>query len=255
MAFASAFVVLIGSILGSHVIVTAIVGGGNGHHAVHVASGVTRPAPTRAAIPTVGLHPIPERIPTSTGPARANRLPAATPITTVPVVVATPVPALTEGQQISVAIAPPLPAPAALAPASNPELATAGNASPPLGATAEAAGVRLSNYWVASTSARPGQTLTVHYVIENSTGVTLRLWLGASIKPVRIARWSAEAISDPEHDVVATVPVGLTTHMRYFTLSPQLSPGIYDVAWGLRDGRTGERVTLATATGVLRVGG
>jgi len=165
-------------------------------------------------------------------------------------------PTFPEGQQVSETVAPqPVPAPASFGPVANPRIASAGNSSPPFGATTEAAGIRLSNYWIAPTSARPGQTLTIHYVIDNSTGATVHLWLGASIKPGHTARWSSEAISDPRHDVVATVLVGLTTHMRYFTLPPNIPPGVYDVAWGLRDGRTGERIALAAAPGSLRVSG
>jgi hypothetical protein len=62
-------------------------------------------------------------------------------------------------------------------------------------------------------------------------------------------------MSDPEHDVIATVPAGRTMHMRYFRLSPALLPGMYDVAWGLRDAVTAARVTLVTAARALRVVG
>jgi hypothetical protein len=76
--------------------------------------------------------------------------------------------------------------------------------------------------------------------------------LGASIKPSSVATWG-RSISDPFHDVVAVVPPGVTTHVRYFTLAHGLHPGQYDVAWGLRNAATGSPVALVAAPVSLRV--
>jgi hypothetical protein len=111
----------------------------------------------------------------------------------------------------------------------------------------------LTNYYVTSSSARTGQTVSVVYTIDNGTGHTAHLMLGASIKSMRVANWAVGAINDPSHDVVAVAPPGLTTHLRYFTLSPSLRPGAYDVGWGLRDAATGQSVTFLAAQGALRV--
>jgi hypothetical protein len=94
--------------------------------------------------------------------------------------------------------------------------------------------------------------IEVGYVIDNGTGRTASIMLGASIKADHVSTW-ADSVSDPAHDVIAVVPPGLSTHYRYFALSPALRPGPYDVAWGLRDEHTGERDALAASSAALRV--
>jgi hypothetical protein len=91
-------------------------------------------------------------------------------------------------------------------------------------------------------------------VIDNHTGRTVHIMLGASIKASRVLSW-ASSLSDPGHDVVAAVSPGVSTHYRYFTLASTLRPGAYDIAWGLRDARSGERDALAAADAALRVTG
>jgi hypothetical protein len=109
------------------------------------------------------------------------------------------------------------------------------------------------NYWVAHERVPCGQRLAIGYVIDNATGATTRLWLGASIKPTGTPDWSTGIINDPAHDVVAIVAPGVTTHVRFFRLSAALHPGLYDVAWGLRDALTGRRVVLVAASRVVTV--
>jgi hypothetical protein len=92
----------------------------------------------------------------------------------------------------------------------------------------------------------------VGYVIDNGTGRTKRVMLGASIKSGSVLSWLS-SISDPAHDVIATVPPGLSTHIRYFTLSTSLRPGTYDVAWGLRDEPSGRRDAVVAAPEALIV--
>jgi len=112
--------------------------------------------------------------------------------------------------------------------------------------------VALARYWVGSQLAQGGQTVSIGYVIDNETGHTARVLLGASIKGSRVIGWSA-GLSDPYHDVVAVVPPGVSTHVRFFTLPPSLQPGVYDVAWGLRSASTGLRDALVTAYAALHV--
>jgi hypothetical protein len=119
--------------------------------------------------------------------------------------------------------------------------------------TATTGTVALARYWVGSQVARGGQTVSIGYVIDNETGHTARVLLGASIKGSRVLGWSEGSLSDPYHDVVAVVPPGISTHVRYFTLPPSLQPGVYDVAWGLRSTRTGLRDALVSAYAALRV--
>jgi hypothetical protein len=110
----------------------------------------------------------------------------------------------------------------------------------------------ITNYWISETAARRGTTIAVGYTIDNGTGATERVLLGASIKPSSVATWG-RSVSDPYHDVVAIVPPGITTHVRYFTLARGLRPGAYDVAWGLRGADTGTPVALVTARDSLRI--
>jgi hypothetical protein len=119
-------------------------------------------------------------------------------------------------------------------------------------ATATSGTISLSNYWVGSTLAQRGQTVSIGYVIDNGTGQTVRVMLGASVKASSTLSWSA-SLADPFHDVVAVVPPGATTHVRYFTLPAGLRPGSYDIAWGLRDPATGQREALIFSSGVMRV--
>jgi len=119
--------------------------------------------------------------------------------------------------------------------------------------TAASGIVSLANYWVGSQVARHGQTISVGYVIDNGTGRTLHLMLGASVKSARTLNWTQGTVSDPYHDVVAIVPPGTSTHVRFFTLPRQLQPGTYDVAWGLRDSTSGSREDLIAARSALHV--
>lgn len=112
--------------------------------------------------------------------------------------------------------------------------------------------VALNNYWVDNQWAHPGQVIAIGYVIRNDTGKMERISLGASLKARSSRSWTA-AINDPNHDVVAVVPPGATVHVRYFALPAGLRPGRYDVAWGLRDASTGQRLGLAFAPSVVTV--
>ena len=113
--------------------------------------------------------------------------------------------------------------------------------------------VTLDRYWIATQRARRGRTVEIGYVIDNGTGQVARVMLGVSLKTNRALDWATQSISDPAHDVVATVPVGINTHYRFFSLPDSLRPGMYDVAWGLRDAASGRRDALVFAPAVLRV--
>lgn len=112
--------------------------------------------------------------------------------------------------------------------------------------------ITLASYWVNSARAAPGQTIGVAYVIQNQTGRTTQVSLGASIKSTRTLSWGA-SLSDPAHDVVAILPPGTSTHVRYFHLPRALRPGAYDVAWGLRNADSGSRIALAEASTALKI--
>lgn len=121
--------------------------------------------------------------------------------------------------------------------------------------TATSGTVTLTSYWVGDSTAQPGQTVSIGYVIDNGTGHTVRITLGASIKSSHVISWLSGQINDPYHDVVAVVPPGVSTHIRYFTLPERLHAGTYDVAWGLRNALSGGREALVAAPDALRVRG
>ena len=106
---------------------------------------------------------------------------------------------------------------------------------------------------VGERSVRPGQLLEVVYFIENTTGATQRVLLGASILPTGLRHaWSTRGINDPRHDLVATVPPGVSLHVRFFEIPRSLSPGSYDVGWGLKT-PAGGYITFIPVAHELRV--
>jgi hypothetical protein len=113
--------------------------------------------------------------------------------------------------------------------------------------------VALERYWIGSLHAVRGATISIGYVIDNATGRTQRIMLGASIKGAHVLNWLTESVNDPSHDVIAIVPPGITTHMRYFTVPARLRPGAYDVAWGLRNAMNDGRDALVFSGAILRV--
>ncbi|HLJ65726.1 MAG TPA: hypothetical protein VKX16_00020 [Chloroflexota bacterium] len=141
------------------------------------------------------------------------------------------------------------------APTPTPPATLRPTSTPAPSATPASGTLALLRYWVGTPAARPGQTIEVGYVIDNGTGRTMHEVLGVSLKSSRALSWATSAVSDPGHDVVATVLPGTSTHIRFFTLPPGLRPGWYDVAWGLRSPITGARVGLVFAPTALRVRG
>lgn len=112
--------------------------------------------------------------------------------------------------------------------------------------------VSIQSYSLDASWVNPGQTVGVRYVIVNNSGRTVDVLLGASLKSSRIAGWGA-AINDPSHDIVAAVPPGTSSHLRYFTVPSTLRPGTYDAAWGLKDSNTGAPEALVTSAAAVRV--
>src|ERR1700686_194059 len=52
-----------------------------------------------------------------------------------------------------------------------------------------------ANYWVGPTSTRPGTTIEVGYVIDNQTGKTEDVELGASVKASSRLNWATDSVS------------------------------------------------------------
>lgn len=126
------------------------------------------------------------------------------------------------------------------------------SATPAPTATPSSNVVALVRYWIGSPTATAGSVISVGYVIDNGTGHTVHVMLGASVKSSRTVGWMS-SIADPYHDVVATVPPGVSTHIRYFSLPPRLRAGSYDVAWGLKNPLNGQRDALVFAAQALQV--
>lgn len=194
-----------------------------------VNTSTSRPATKRTAIPTRTLAP-------TVGPHRAPTTPP-TPSPTR----TSPSPTSTRAPRVKAT-------PTATASATPTVIATAtATPTPTIGI------VTLARYWIATQQARTGQTIEIGYVIDNETGRAAHVLLGASLKSTRALSWASASIDDPPHDVVAVVPPGISTHVRFFTLPSDIHRGAYDVAWGLRDTTTGERDALVTAADALRV--
>lgn len=167
--------------------------------------------------------------------------------TTTPVAQRTPVPSSLHLQKATRAARPVVKPLKVTAPTPRPSRVLIPTATPSTGV------VTLARYWVGTQRAHRGNTLEVGYVINNGTGHTMRVLLGASIKGSSSLSWATGTVNDPSHDVVAIVPPGVSTHIRYFTLPSRIRPGFYDAAWGLRNARSGRRTALVTASNVLRV--
>lgn len=114
--------------------------------------------------------------------------------------------------------------------------------------------VTLDRYWVGTQTAHPGASIQIGYVIQNDTGSTKHVALAASMKP-SLSSWNSAGFTDPVHEVLVAAPPGVSTHLRTFVLPRNLSPGSYDVAWGLRDAATGKRDALTSASEALRIVG
>jgi hypothetical protein len=237
IVFAFALLMLVVGIVGSRYISEVVFAPLQGSAGTPIAAATHAATPkaaaTATATPTPTILPAPARAPTSTPRPTATISPTPTPR---PLVTRVLKPG---GKRLQHHRAKPKLKPTATATTLPTPTATTGT-------------VALARYWVGSQLARGGQTVSIGYVIDNETGQTARVLLGASIKGSRVVAWSA-SLSDPYHDVVAMVPPGVSTHVRFFTLPPSLQPGMYDVAWGLRSARTGLRDALVTGYAALRV--
>lgn len=218
-AFLAASLILAASILAAHAVASSFLGA----HRIAAPSIASAPTATPQA-----PSPIPVTPEIATGTPRPKPTIRPTPTIAVPVQIVAPAPAA----------------------GANPVAYVAATAPPTVNPSTSS--VRLDNYWVGVRQARPGTTVSVAYVIDNRTGITVRLQLGVSIKPAWALDWATQSISDPAHDVTALVPPGTTLHLRYLTIPLRLRPGAYDVAWWLRS-LSGNRISLVTAPHVLRI--
>lgn len=200
----------------------------------HVKPPTLTPAPAASPVPpTPTPKPVPTRAPVAS--------PTPTPLPPAhPLIRQRPTRHITAATRPTTVPIPPTPTPT-IAPLPTP------TATPGTGI------VTLARYWVGSTTVQPGQTVSIGYVIDNGTGHTVRVSLGASIKSSHVYSWLSGQINDPYHDVVAIVPPGISTHIRYFTLPRTIRAGTYDVAWGLSNATNGGRDALVAARDALHV--
>lgn len=238
----SAFIILVAGVIGSHSLITSIAGPATAAPAVKVEG--AKASPTPLVVLTVITAP---RRPSPS--IRRRRLTVRTSHRkTARSLVPTPRPLL--ASQAAGSVEQVQTSPASGSPASVAPLPT--SATVPAPQPVDETAAKLTNYWVAAEKVRRGQIVSFSYVIENPTGAVLHLVLGASIKPRDSRSWTS-SISDPYHDVVATILPGKTTHLRYFRVPLNLRPGRYDVAWGLKEPSMGRRVSLVFGAGVLVV--
>lgn len=248
-AFAFVLLTPVVGLVGSRYLVTAMLAQ-NPRTAMAPVVSSSHPRPTRPPSPTPTSAPTPSPTVSSSPTARprASSTPTALTPTIVLIMRATAVSTATEKATRSKRrTTTHAPRPTATArPRPSATRAPRPTASPTPGI------VVLARYWIGNTSAPAGSTIGFGYVIQNSTGRTARVMLGASIKSTHVLSW-LDSISDPSHDVIATVPPGITTHIRYFTLARTLHAGTYDVAWGLRDTATGRSLAVVWAPASLHV--
>jgi hypothetical protein len=240
LAFPIAFLLLFGGVLGSRQIFASIVGGSSTPQFSSVASNVKHhgstatPVAHRTRTATARTYPSPTKEHATATP-HAVRHTHARPTATAP--------RAATARPTATAAPSPTPTP------------TPGVSPTPTATPAPTTGtVQLASYAVSRSGAAPGTTISVTYTIVNGTGRTERLELGASIKSSRSATWTSGVISDPGHDVVAIVPPGTSTHLRYFTVPSGARSGRYDVGWGLIDASTGHPVAFSASSGALSVG-
>lgn len=257
--FIFAFLMLIVGAVGARLIIGPLLFGNVSNPSYSVAARVStatpppatstpRPTPTETIVPT-STRP-PTAVPTAHPSATETSVPHATPtVSRLPKASHQKVPARTRVRPVSSAKKMKRATHHATATARATATALPSPSPTPSGI------VTLTNYWVDSATSHPGSTIAVGYVIDNQTGATARIELGASVKASSRLSWARDSISDPSHDVVAVVPPGISQHVRYFTLSTGLRAGSYDIAWGLRNPSTGSRVALVAAPKALRVQG
>lgn len=255
-AFIFALLTPVVGVLGSRYLITKLVGQAP---QPALAPAPPTPRPTRTQVPTVAPTLVPTREPTPPPTvAPTTQPPTALPTTAPPAATTAPRPAATPRRRASVAVRRPSRARVKHRHPSVSRRHTAARARPRhrtivrARPTPTAGTVTLTRYWISTTLAHRGSTIGVGYVIDNETGRTDAIMLGASVKSTSTLSWLA-AINDTSHDVIATVPPGVSTHSRFFTLPTRLRPGLYDVAWGLRDAGTGASDAVVSADGVLRV--
>lgn len=241
--FLFALVMLVIGIVGTHYLLANLFGPPPGTPSA-VAVAVHRPPSRTKHRTSTARNAAPTRAPSRPTPTRtATPTPAATtpptPVPTVHVVVARHT---VRRRRVKVVRRP-------LATAVKPKATPVASPTP----TPTTGTVTLTSYWVGNSTAQPGQTVSIGYVIDNGTGHTARITLGASIKSSHVISWLSGQINDPYHDVVAIVPPGVSTHIRYFTLPSRLHAGTYDVAWGLRNAVSGGREALIAAPAALHV--
>lgn len=242
--FLFALVMLVIGLVGTHYLLANLFGTPSGPvSAVAVAVHKPTPTPRRrpSPTPTTPRAKAPARVtPTRTATPRPARTASPTPVPTAPVTIARHA---IRHRHVRVARR----AVATVKPTATAKPLPSATPTPTSGT------VTLTSYWVGSSTAQPGQTVSIGYVIDNGTGHTARITLGASIKSSHVISWLSGQINDPYHDVVAIVPPGVSTHVRYFTLPSRLHAGTYDVAWGLRNALSGSREALVAAPDALRV--
>lgn len=114
--------------------------------------------------------------------------------------------------------------------------------------------VTLTAQSLSPSSITAGQSFSLTYTINNpSPNPLTQIGLGASIR----LHGSTTVTSDPSNDIYVSVPSGTSTQSRQFLTTSSLTPGSYDVLWGVWMGPPGQGNQLLSSgwqVNQLRVG-
>ena len=91
-------------------------------------------------------------------------------------------------------------------------------------APVQAARPELANVAVGTADVQPGGSVTLNYAIVNPNDVSVRVSLGASIRP-----GSGKWLDDRTNDRTVSIPPGRSTQSRSFRIPADATPGAYDV--------------------------
>jgi hypothetical protein len=102
--------------------------------------------------------------------------------------------------------------------------------------------VTLTGESLSPSSITAGQSFTLSYTINNPASYDLtQIGLGASIR----LHGSTNMTSDPSNDIYISLPGGVSTQSRQFLTTSSLTPGWYDVMWGVWMGPPGQGNSLS----------
>lgn len=95
---------------------------------------------------------------------------------------------------------------------------------------------------IGSPKVNPGSLVTFGYAIKNPSSSSQSIGLGASLKSPE-----GSSINDAAHDIIVSISPGTSMYTRAFRIPASISPGKYDVIWGIWSGKPGLSDAYSTA--------